>query len=145
RVIVHPLYVMPLDIAPHRRADRRKEGRLAKFRELSESLEFVLHGLFEFGEAEDDPLRAQGLDKFGRPIGCAAIDAADWFRRRHAASRRGGRRRHRLEDALLEQFGVGEKQRRIPTEQHEARYAPGIGITRDIMIAPDAISAPEHR
>ena len=38
-----------------------------------------------------------------------------------------GELRHRVQHALLEQLGIGEEQRRIPAEQHQAGMQPRFG------------------
>ena len=39
-----------------------------------------------------------------------------------------GERGHRVEHAVAEQLGVGEEQRRVPAEQHQARDAARLRI-----------------
>ena len=45
----------------------------------------------------------------------------------------------------MEQFGVGEEQRRIPAKQDQAGDQAGIGITLDVVIALQALGATQDR
>ena len=47
-------------------------------------------------------------------------------------------------DPVLEQLGIGEEQRRIPAEQHQAGDQARVGIARDVVIALDAVGAAEN-
>jgi hypothetical protein len=53
--------------------------------------------------------------------------------------------RHGIEHAIAKQLGVCEEQRRVPAEQHEARHAPCVWITRHVVVALHVVYAPEHR
>ena len=44
----------------------------------------------------------------------------------------------------LEQLGIGEEQRRVPAEQHQAGDQPRLGIARDVVVALDAVDAAQH-
>src|SRR5258705_7621325 len=82
--------------------------------------------------------------QLGGCITCGDIDTGDRFRCDDQPTHRSWRLRHRVQNALLEQFGVGEEQRRIPPKQDQTRYPAGIRISRDVMIAFDTLGAAQH-
>src|SRR6185295_20275761 len=47
--------------------------------------------------------------------------------------------------ALVKQLGVGEEERRIPAEQHQAGYEPRTRIAFDVVVAADAVDSAQHR
>src|SRR5262249_21369466 len=49
-----------------------------------------------------------------------------------------------VEHALVEELGVGEKERSIPTKQYQAGNATRSGITLDVVVAPNTIDSAEH-
>ena len=54
--------------------------------------------------------------------------------------RTGARRlRYHIQNTLLEQLGIGEKQRCIPAKEDEAGYLAGVRIACDVVIALDAL------
>jgi hypothetical protein len=55
-----------------------------------------------------------------------------------------GEGRDGVEHASVELFCVGEEQRRIPAEQHQARDPAGGWISRDVVIAADPVHATQH-
>src|SRR4051794_21419718 len=141
---VLPVHIMKLKVTGNSDANCRKEEALAELREQSEPLELVLHGVLELGKAQRDAHRVQLIVQLRDHIACGDVDAGDRLCSDDQPPYRSWRRRHRIQHALLEQFGVGEEQGRIPPEQDQPRYPARIGISRDVMIAFDAVRAPQH-
>ena len=91
------------------------------------------------------PGRAQRLVQLGQHVRGGDVHAGDGLGRDDQPAHRRRRCRHRVQHAVLEQFGVGEEQRRVPAKQDQAGDPAGIGIARDVVVALDAVGAPEHR
>ena len=68
-------------------------------------------------------------------VGGRDVDARDRLGRDDEPAHRRRRARDGVEHAFVEQLGVGEEQRRIPAEQHEARDQARIRIAGDVVIA----------
>src|SRR4029077_16862519 len=49
-----------------------------------------------------------------------------------------------VEDSLVEELGVGEEERCVPTKQHQAGNATRSGIARDVVVAANTIDSTEH-
>jgi hypothetical protein len=81
------------------------------------------------------------LDEY---IGGGHIYAGYRFRCHDKPVHRRRRLRYRIQDALFEQFGIREEQRRVPSKQNQARNPAGIRKTRYIMIALDTVSPTQH-
>ena len=103
-------------IPPHGSGDscvppRQLLGKMlfAEPREKPKSLQLVLDGILQFGEAQFDTRRPQDAIKFGQNVGRGDVDAGHRLRCDNKPARRRRRRRHRIEDPILEQFGVGKK------------------------------------
>ena len=48
-------------------------------------------------------------------------------------------------DVVLEDSGVGEEERRVPTEEHQSGKALRLGVTGHVVVAVQAIDPPQHR
>ena len=66
----------------------------------------------------------QGPVELGQHVGGGHVDAGHRLGRDHDPLHRRRRLRHGLENPLTEQLGIGEEQRRIPAEEHQARDPP---------------------
>lgn len=135
---------MALEIAGNGGTDGGKEEPFADLREKSESLELVFDGVFELGEAQLDSGLVQSFVQFGEVIGCGDVHAGDRFRRYDQPARRSGRSRRRIQDTLFEQLGIGEEQGCIPAKEDQAGYLTGVGIAREVVVAPDAFGAAQY-
>ena len=111
---------MGSEVTVHGRVNGREKMLFAEAREKPKALQLVLDRIFQFGKAQLDTRRSQCVVKFGQGVGRSDIDAGHRLRRDDQPAHRRRRRRHRVEDPLLEQLGVGEKQGRIPAEQDQA-------------------------
>src|SRR3954462_4336732 len=141
---VLPVHIMKLKVPGNGCAERRKEEALAELREQSEPLELVLYGILELGKAQRDTHRMQRIVQLRDHIAGGDVDAGDRLRRDDQPPYRSWRLRHRVQRALLEQFGVGEEQGRVPPEQNQPGYPARIGISRNVMIAFEPVCAPQH-
>src|SRR5262249_2122642 len=139
---IHPVDVMRLEVAADSRADGREEGAFADLLEQAEPLQLVLYRILEFREAQLDVRFVQGLVELFQHVGRGDVHAGDRLCRNDQPAR--GRRRilRRVEDALLEQLGIGEEQGRIPAEEDEPGYSAGVGVAGDVVVALDAFGAP---
>ena len=125
--------------------DGWKERRFAKPREQPESLQLVLDRVLHLGHAQLDARRVQGVVQFSQHVGRGHVHTGDGFRRNDQPAHGRRRRRHGVEHSVIEQFGVGEKQRRIPAKQHQAGDKARVGITLDVVVALDPLGLPQHR
>ena len=105
-----------------------KNAVFAKPREKPESLQLVLDGILHLGKAQLDAGRVQGFVQLGQHVGGGDVHAGDRFRRNDQPAHRRRRCGHRVQHAVMEQLGVGEKQGRIPAKQDQAGDA---GARRD--------------
>ena len=71
------------------------------------------------------PWSCRDAIEFGQHVGGRDVDAGHRLRRDDEPPHRRRRRRHRAEHSFLEQFGVGEEQRRVPAEHHQSGNAAG--------------------
>ena len=142
---IRPIHRVALQVTVGRSPDGRKKETFADPCEQSETLELVLHGILELGEAQLDAGFAQRLVQFGEHVGGGDVHAGHRLRRDDQPAH--GRRRSRdgLENALLEQLGVGEEQRRVPAEQHQTGICRASRIALDVVVALDAFGASQHR
>jgi hypothetical protein len=60
------------------------------------------------------------------------VDAGDWLGGHYDAANGGWRLRNRIGRALVKPFGVGEEERCVPTEQHEAGDQSRLRIALDV-------------
>src|ERR1700742_927701 len=74
---VLPLHIIDFQVTGNGCADGREETLLAKLREQSESLQLVLHRIFQFGKTELDTPRVQRLVQFGNSIAGGDVHAGD--------------------------------------------------------------------
>ena len=75
-------------------------------------------------------------------VGGGDVDAGDRLGRDDEPADGGGRARDRVEHAVVEELGVGEKERGIPAEQHEARDQMGVRIAGDVVVALHVVDRP---
>src|SRR5512139_453550 len=134
---------MGREIAVDGRPHGGEEGLLAKLRKQPESLQLVLDRVLHLGEAQLDARCVQGMVQFGQHVGGGDVHAGDRFGRHDQPAHRRRRSGHRIERALVEQFGVGEEQRRIPAEQDQAGDQARAGIALDVVVALDALRTSE--
>src|SRR5215813_1704325 len=123
---VYPLDGMDLEVGAHCFAERREEAPLAEPRKEPETLQLVLDRILHLGEAQLDACRVQGVVELADDVGGGHVDAGNRLGRYHQPAHRCRRARYRVQDPIVEQFGVGEEQRCIPTEQHEPRNQAGM-------------------
>src|SRR4051794_23312289 len=139
---VQPVHIMKLKITGNGDANCRKEEALAELCEQSEPLDLVLYRILELGKAQRDAPRVQSIVQLRDHIACSDVDTRDRLRSDDQPTHRSWRLRHRVQHALLEQFGVGEEQGGVPSEQNQPRYPARIRISRNVMIAFEAMCAP---
>src|SRR5271169_270233 len=113
---------MAAEIAADGGTNGRMEGTFAKLGEKPEALELVFDGVFEFGEAQLDSGLVQSLIQFGEGIGRSDVHAGDRFCGNDQPARRSWRFRRGVQNTFLEQLGIGEEQRCIPTKEDQAGY-----------------------
>jgi len=141
---VLPLHVIEFEITRNGCTNGREEVILAKLREQAKSLQLVLYGIFEFGKTKLDALRVQRLVQFGDHIAGGDVYAGDRLRCDDHPTYGRRRRRHGVPDALVEEFGVGEEQWRIPPEQDQPGDPACTRISCDVVIAFDAVGATQY-
>src|SRR4029077_18055793 len=106
---VLPLHIIDFQVAGNGCANGWEKILLAKLREQYESLQLVLYWIFQFGKAQLDTLRVQRLVQFGDCIAGGDVHAGDWLRRNDQPAHRRRRFRHGVQNALFEEFSVGEE------------------------------------
>src|SRR5215813_13890903 len=141
---VVPFHIIDFKITRHGYADGWEEVALPKLREQAKSLQLILYGILEFGKTQLDTLRMQRLVQFGNHVAGGDIHAGDRLRGDDQPAHGCRRRRHGIQGAFLEEFSVGEEQRRIPPKQDQPRDSARIRISLDVVIAFDAVGAPQH-
>src|SRR5262249_22019839 len=134
---IHPIHRMAVEIAADGGANGRKEGIFTKSGEQPKALELVFYRILELGKAQLDSGRVPSFVQFGKSISGSDIYTGDRFRGNHQPVHRSGRFRRCLQNTLFEKLGVGEEQGRVPTKEDQAGYLAGVGIARDVMVAPD--------
>src|ERR1700721_2533182 len=92
-------------------------------------LHLVLYGILELGKTKLDALCVQRLVQFGECIAGGDVHAGDRLRRNDQPTYRRWRFRHGIQNALLEEFGVGEEEWRVPPKQDQSRDLACIRIT----------------
>src|SRR4029450_11386327 len=94
-------------------------------------------------EAQLNARAVQIVVELGDDVGRGDVDAGDGLGRDHDPTdrRRGGR--DRVQPPLVEQLGVGEEERRIPTEQYQAGYQARVRISGDVVIALNSLDTSE--
>src|SRR5262245_29234575 len=147
RLLVFP--ILPLDaarfeITRNRHSDGWEEELLTKLCEQAKSLQLVLHRILQFGKTQLDPLRMQCLIQFGNHVAGGDVHAGHRLRCNDQPAYGCRRCRHGVQHALLEEFGIGKEQRRIPPEQNEPGDPARIGISRNVVIAFDAAGAAQY-
>src|SRR4029077_8173644 len=95
-------------------------------------------------EKQLDAGGVQAVVKFTNNISSCDVDTRDRLRRDDEPADGWRRVRTRIQNAFVEQFGVCEEERRIPTEQHKARDQTRLRIPRNVVIALNAFDAAEH-
>src|ERR1700726_2262213 len=141
---VLPLYIVDFQVTGNGCANGWEKILLAKLREQSKSLQLVLYWIFQFGKAELDTLRVQRLVQFGECIAGGDVHAGDRLRRYDQPMYRRRRFRHGIQNALLEEFGVGEEQWRVPPKQDQSRDLACIRVPRDVVITFDPVGAAQY-
>src|SRR5262245_34245598 len=106
---VYPLDVMGLEVDVYRFADRREEVLLAELHEELKALQLVFDRILHLGEAQLDACRVQGVVELADDIGSGHVDAGDRLGRNHQPTHWCRGARYRVQDAIVEQLGIGEE------------------------------------
>src|SRR4051794_9818866 len=99
----------------------------------------------ELREGEVDPARVELEVEVGEHGPCGGVDVGDRLSCDQDPNRWRVRSLDQVPDAVAELIRVREEERRRPTEDDQARFLDGIGITPDVMVARDLGRLPEHR
>ena len=97
----------------------RQEPSFAELREQPEALQLVLHRVLQLGEAKLDAARrscSSSSTSASAAVTSTLVIGSAATTTRAPASATLDRREH----PLAEQLGIGEEQRRVPAEQHQA-------------------------
>ncbi|MNQ28190.1 hypothetical protein D3C85_414610 [compost metagenome] len=108
------------------------------------ALEFVADRVLHLGKMQFSALLSQMLAEFAQHVGRRHINAGDGFGRDHHAPYRRGRCLDGLHQPLLEQFGVGEEQGRVPAEQHQAVDQCGMRVALQVVVAAQVRYTAQH-
>ena len=90
------------------------------------------------------PCACNASIQFGDHIAGGDVYAGDRLRCNDQPAYGCRRCRHGVQDAFLEEFGVGEEQRRIPPKQDQPGDPACIRISRDVVITFDAMGATQY-
>src|ERR1043166_2621206 len=82
--------------------------------------------------------------EFGKHVSRRYVDAGDGFGRDDDSPHRSGRLCNGVEDSLVEELGIREEERCVPTKKHQAGNATRTRIARDVVVAANTIDAAEH-
>src|SRR5262245_27234219 len=82
--------------------------------------------------------------EFAKHVSRRHVNTGDRLGRDDNSPHRSRRFCNGVEHALVEELGVGEKERSIPTKQYQAGNATRGGITLDVVVAPNTIDSAEH-
>ncbi|MCY1379985.1 hypothetical protein D9M69_677590 [compost metagenome] len=126
---------MIVEVVIHGGAHGGLEDVVAEHFQQSEAAELVLDRVLHFREMQLDAARAQGFAQLAEHVRRGDVDAGDRLSRYHQPAYRRRRFLDGLQYAFPEQLGIGEEQRRVPAEQHQAGHAAGFWIALQIVIA----------
>ena len=92
------------------------------------------------------PARAKCFIQFGERVGRGDIHAGDRLRRDDQPCDRERRCRHRIQNTLsLNNSALAKNKGASHRNSTKPRHLARIGIARDVMVAPDALDASQHR
>src|SRR5262245_21418149 len=80
----------------------------------------------------------------GKHVSRSHVNISDGFGRDDDSPRRSRRFCDGFEHTLMEELGISEEERGVPTKQHQAGNAARISITLDVVVAPNTIDPSEH-
>ena len=129
---------MRLEVCADGAPDRGKKGRFAELTEESEALQLVLDRILQLGEAQLDVGLPQSFVELGKDVRSSDVDARYGLGRHNQPAYWSWGPFRGLDDALMKQLGIGEEQRRVPTEEDETGNEARVWIATDVVIAFDA-------
>ena len=118
--------------------------RIVKAGGKAVAFDLVSDRVFQLGENKLNARLAQFVVQINQHICRSDVDTGHRLGRHHEPAYRGGTVIDLGQYLLVELFGIGEEQGRIPTEDQQARYKPRIRVTLEIVVALYPFSPREH-